>query len=66
MEYLANQVRFVEIVDVIKVGDTYQEEGCEENGSNDRRSYPAKKVRYERRTGVDASNQYVHSVNIKA
>lgn len=65
MDYLANQKRFVEIIDVIKVGDTYQEKGCEKNLSNDRRSYPAKKVRYERRTGASSNNQYFDSIKIK-
>lgn len=61
MEYFANQKRFVEIIDVIKVGDTYQAKGGEEKFSNDRRSYPAKKVRYERRSDADSNNH----INIK-
>ncbi len=65
MEYFANQKRFVEIIDVIKVGDTYQAKDSEEKFSNERRSYPAKKVRYDRRAAAYFNNQYINSINIK-
>lgn len=66
MEYPVKQKKDVKVIDTVLIDDTYQVENIEEQqSSNDRRSYPAKRVRYERRNRTDPNSPYDNSIKIK-